>query len=168
MELSVFNTYLAEYGMTFLFIIIFLEYLNLPGLPAGVILPMAGIWASSYSESLLFTLVISVFAGLLSSWILYLIGWVWGDFLINKYTKRFPKHKSYIYKNIEMLRKKGNMGVFLGKLVPMARTIIPIPAGILRLDFTKYTIASTLGIVLWNGVLIFSGYFFGDIIKNLL
>ena len=38
--------YLSQYGVLFIFIIVFLEYLNLPGLPAGIIMPLAGLWVS--------------------------------------------------------------------------------------------------------------------------
>ena len=36
--------YLSQYGVLFIFIIVFLEYLNLPGLPAGIIMPLAGFY----------------------------------------------------------------------------------------------------------------------------
>ena len=38
--------YLSQYGVMFIFIIVFLEYLNLPGLPAGIIMPLSGLWIS--------------------------------------------------------------------------------------------------------------------------
>lgn len=39
--------YFSTYGLYFLFIIVFLEYMNLPGLPAGIIMPAAGILIAS-------------------------------------------------------------------------------------------------------------------------
>ena len=45
-----------------------------------------------------------------------------------------------------MLREKGCIGVFVSKLLPMVRTLISIPAGMVKMDFIKYTISSTLGI----------------------
>ena len=46
-----------------------------------------------------------------------------------------------------MLREKGSVGVFVSKLLPMVRTIISIPAGMVKMDFVKYTISSCLGIL---------------------
>lgn len=153
---------MSEYGMLFLALIIFLEYLNLPGFPAGVILPVVGVWASSTGKGFFIALVVSVIAALVASWILYFIGWYGGEFILKKYTNKFPKHKDYIDKQMQYLRKKGNIGVFIGKLIPMARTIISIPAGVLHLNFWEYTTYSTLGIIIWNGVFIAVGYFFGQ------
>ena len=44
--------YLSEYGLFFLFVIVFLEYLNLPGLPAGIIMPAVGILVAANDMSL--------------------------------------------------------------------------------------------------------------------
>ncbi|WP_353938983.1 DedA protein [Clostridium septicum] len=43
MEINELINYFSSYGMIFVFIIVFLEYLNLPGLPAGIILPLIGV-----------------------------------------------------------------------------------------------------------------------------
>lgn len=159
-----FLEYFANYGMIFLFIIILLEYLNLPGFPAGVILPAAGIWVANSQESLIFALTVSVFAGLIGSWALYGVGLYGGDFILKKYTDKFPKHRDYIEEKMEYLRGKGNLGVFISKFIPMARTIISIPAGVLKLNFTKYTMYSALGILIWNATFMGAGYLFGDVI----
>ena len=52
--------YITKYGYIFLAIIVFLEYLNLPGLPAGIIMPAAGILIKSDGLSFIYTLIISV------------------------------------------------------------------------------------------------------------
>ena len=52
--------------------------------------------------------------------------------------------------------------MFVSKLLPMVRTLISIPAGMVKMDFIKYTISSTLGIFLWNLVFVGAGYFFGE------
>ena len=50
MDIDAVLNYFATYGLTLLFVIVFLEYLNLPGLPAGIIMPAAGILASRNSS----------------------------------------------------------------------------------------------------------------------
>ena len=46
MSIQELTLYFTQYGAFFVFLIVLLEYLNLPGFPAGVIMPLAGIWAS--------------------------------------------------------------------------------------------------------------------------
>ncbi|MGL5152504.1 MAG: DedA family protein [Clostridium sp.] len=168
MDVSLITSYLSDYGLLFLFIIVFLEYLNLPGFPAGVIMPVAGMWASRSGGSFTMTILVSVFAGLVGSWVLYFVGRRFGDVVIAKYIKKFPKQKDVLEKNIEKLKDKGNFWVFASKLLPVVRTIISIPAGALKMNFIKYTISSTAGIFLWNLVFVGSGYFFGDKVLSVL
>ena len=46
MSIQELTLYFTQYGAFFVFLIVLLEYLNLPGFPAGVIMPLAGIWAA--------------------------------------------------------------------------------------------------------------------------
>ena len=46
MDIQVLTQYFLQYGAVFIFVIILLEYMNLPGFPAGIIMPLAGIWAA--------------------------------------------------------------------------------------------------------------------------
>lgn len=158
--------YMSHYGLIFLGIIIFLEYLNLPGLPAGIILPLAGVWAAGVKTKLFWVLVISIGAGVGASCILYALGWYGGNAVLKYYMHKFPKQKEVIEKQISYLRSKGKAGVFITKLIPMVRTISSIPAGMLKINFGDHALYSTLGIAIWNSSLILTGYFLGQEVLN--
>ena len=160
--------YLSQYGIIIVFVIIFLEYLNLPGFPAGVIMPVAGIWSQATETNFLFVLIVSVMAGVVGSWMLYAVGFYGGEIILNKYTEKFPKQKDFIDSKLKYLKERGNIGVFISKLLPMVRTLISIPAGVLKLNFAKYTIYSAMGIFIWNGVLMGAGYVLGETVFKIL
>lgn len=160
--------YFTQYGAIFVFVIVLLEYMNLPGFPAGIIMPMAGVWASRGQIGFLTVMALSVAAGLLGSWILYFLGRLGGDAFFRFYIKKFPKQKELLEKNMEVLRRKGSIGVFISKLLPLARTLISIPAGMISMNFIKYTISSLMGVALWNLIFIGAGYFLGDSVWSLL
>ena len=84
------------------------------------------------------------------------------------YFRKFPKHQPVIEEKMEFLREKGCIGVFVSKLLPMVRTLISIPAGMVKMDFIKYTISSLCGIFLWNLAFVGAGYFLGDKAISLL
>ena len=147
MDISELTRYFIQYGAFFIYLIVLLEYLNLPGFPAGVIMPLAGIWAAQGEISFPLVMVLTVAAGLTGSWALYLL---------------FPKHQPVIEEKMNYLREKGCIGVFVSKLLPMVRTLISIPAGMVKMDFVKYTVSSVCGIFLWNLTFVGAGYFFGD------
>ena len=60
-----------------------------------------------------------------------------------------------------MIDRHGTRGVFIGRLITVARTLISIPAGTIGMKFIPYTIYSILGISIWNLVFIYAGYAFG-------
>lgn len=162
MDVSFVMEYLSKYGAIFLFLIILLEYMNLPGFPAGIIMPVAGILSANGRLSLLMTLIISLFAGLVGSWILYGIGFYGGELFLSKFMKKFPKQQEKILSWIQWVKNKGPIGIFIAKLIPMIRTLISIPAGVAKMNFLKYTIFSGLGIFVWNFFFIGAGYVFGE------
>ena len=110
----------------------------------------------------LWVMVITVAAGLVGSLLLYLFGLKGGEFFLNAYTKRFPKQKEVIYRNLEWIRKRGSLGVFLAKLFPMIRTIVSLPAGVVKMNLFQYIISSACGIFIWNLIFVGAGYVFGD------
>lgn len=168
MDITVLTQYLLRYGAFFIFLIVFLEYMNLPGFPAGVIMPVSGIWASQGEIGFPMVMVLTVSAGLAGSWVLYFLGRLGGPKLMELYFRKFPQHRPVVEEKAEYLREKGGIGIFLSKLLPMVRTLISIPAGLIKMDFTKYTISSACGIFLWNFVFVGAGYFFGETAVRLL
>ena len=69
---------------------------------------------------------------------------------------------------MELLQRKGYVGIFAAKLIPMIRTLISIPAGVMRMNLVKYSISSTMGIFLWNFVFVGAGYLLGDAVFGYL
>lgn len=168
MTAEIIMEYFTRYGGIAIFVIVFLEYLNLPGFPAGVIMPLAGIWAARGQILFPIAILITVAAGLTGSLILYLIGYTGGDYVLQKYLNKFPGQRPAIEAKLEWVRQKGSMGIFLGKLIPMIRTLISIPAGVSRMNMAKYIVSSTLGILVWNLVFVGAGYFLGDALLGYL
>lgn len=168
MDISSVTYYFTTYGGIAIFVIVLLEYLNLPGFPAGVIMPLAGIMASRGNINFFQVLIITVAAGLLGSLLLYALGRQGGEVFLKAYVKRFPSQKAPLEKNLEWIRQKGPIGVFVAKLLPMVRTIVSIPAGVVRMNLAKYVVSSTMGIIIWNFFFVGAGYVFGEQVFQLL
>jgi len=168
MDLSTLTLYFTKYGAVAIFVIVFLEYLNLPGFPAGIIMPLSGVMAARGNIGFIPVMLITVAAGLLGSLLLYALGFKGGEMFLKAYAKRFPRQEEALRKNLNWVKEKGCFGVFLGKLIPMIRTLVSIPAGVVKMDMIKYTAASTLGIFIWNFVFVGAGYVLGDQVFSLL
>ena len=160
--------YFTRYGAVAIFVIVLLEYMNMPGFPAGVIMPLSGVWAAKGNIRFLTVMLITLAAGVLGSWILYGLGRMGGNLLLEKYLKKFPKQREPIERNFDLIRQRGCFGIFLSKLIPMVRTIVSIPAGVIKMNLTKYVISSACGILIWNFVFVGAGYLMGERIFELI
>ena len=161
MDIQTVLNYFTEYGLIFLFVIVFLEYMNLPGLPAGIIMPAAGILIAGQDMNFITALIVSVLAGLLGSYILYFIGYFLGKPVLDKFYQKYKKLRPSINKAISYTEKHGNKGVFIARLIPVARTLISLTVGTVRMNFVSFTLYSILGITIWKSVFIYAGYAFG-------
>lgn len=168
MDLSSITYYFTRYGAIAIFVIVFLEYLNLPGFPAGIIMPLSGIMAAKGNINFFWVMVITVEAGLAGSLALYVLGRKGGDLFLKAYIRKFPKQRETLEKNLEWIRQKGCVGVFIGKLIPMIRTIVSIPAGVIKMNLIKYTVSSACGILIWNFVFVGAGYVMGEKVFQIL
>lgn len=168
MTMELIMQYFARYGGIAIFVIVLLEYLNLPGFPAGVIMPLAGLWAARGNIRFLPALAITVAAGLTGSMILYYLGYKGGELFLQKYLNKFPKQRPAIEKKLAWIRDKGSVGIFISKLLPMVRTLVSIPAGVSKMNLVQYTISSTLGIFVWNLFFVGAGYYLGDAVLSYL
>ena len=168
MTMDVIMQYFARYGGIAIFVIVLLEYLNLPGFPAGVIMPLAGIFAAKGNIHFIPALLITVAAGLTGSLILYYLGYKGGELFLQKYLEKFPKQRPFIEEKLEWVRRRGSAGIFVSKLIPMIRTLVSIPAGISKMNLVQYTVSSTLGIFVWNLFFVGAGYYLGDAVLKLL
>lgn len=153
--------YFARYGLIFVFIIIFLEYLNFPGLGAAIIMPAIGVASAKAGISFFLALLISVIAGALASYILFGISYWFGKPILTKIYNRFPKSRKSIDKICLYIENYGDKGVLIIRLVPAVRTLIPFVAGMFRMNIIKFSIYSTIGIAIWNAAFIYAGYAFG-------
>jgi len=151
----------AQYGLIYLFAVVFLEYMNMPGLPAGIIMPATGILIAEGNVPFWQAIIISVIAGLLGSLVLYGVGYLFGKRLLDWTYKKFPKSRKSIDKTYAYLDRHGDSCSFYTRLMPVARTLISIVLGSARVKPLRFIIYSTGGIAIWNIVTIYAGYAFG-------
>lgn len=131
-------------------------------LPSEIIMPFAGYLVSKGTFSLWGVSLAGAIGCVLGSAIAYWIG-VWGGRpFIEKYGKYFliTRHDLDLADNF--FNKYGNTAVFISRLLPVIRTFISLPAGIARMNFTKFTVYTFLGSLPFCYLLAYIGKKLGD------
>ncbi len=150
-----------DMGYPGVFILIMLESTLVP-IPSELVMPAAGFMASQGEFSLPVVLAINSIAALVGSGIGYWIGAVGGKPLLLRYGKFLLIRKHDIEKTETYFAKHGKATIFIGRLLPVVRHFISIPAGIARMPLRSFFLQTFLGSTLWGGFLIFLGYELGD------
>ena len=151
-----------QYGLPMMAAVFFCEYLNLPGFPAGIIMPAVGVLIAQSGHNLILCIFVSVLAGLIGSIVMYGICYFGGAPLLNKFFGKSKKFHDFVNQCHKRLEHGGGKALMICRLIPMLRTIVSIPAGLLQMDIREYIIYSSIGITIWNTVLICFGYFFSE------
>lgn len=155
-----------QYGWLMMAAVFFCEYLNLPGFPAGVIMPAVGILVGQSEQSLMIAIVVSVLAGLAGSLVMYLICFYGGAPLLHRFFGKHPKFQGFVDQCHSWIDKHKGRGLMVCRLIPVLRTIVSIPAGLLRMPLGEYALWSAAGITMWNTTLITFGYLFSEMLMK--
>lgn len=98
MGIELILNYFVNYGLFFLFVVIFLEHLNCPGVPATVVMPTIGACVAETRGNLFLVILISIAAAVFGSCAFYIIGYCFGTPILDWFNKKSAKTKKYTKK----------------------------------------------------------------------
>lgn len=140
---------------------IFLENI-FPPLPSEVILPMAGFAAHLGVLSVAAAIIWTTLGSVLGAWLLYGLGAKLGHDRMRRVLSRFPLIDTEdIDKSSAWFARHGTKAVFFGRMLPLFRSFISVPAGTERMNFAIFTLFTALGSLVWNSVFVGLGYGLG-------
>ena len=71
-------------------------------------------------------------------------------------------HPEDIDRTVAWFHKHGGKAVFFGRMVPLFRSFISIPAGVTRMPLWRFVLLTAAGSLLWNAIFVLAGYFLGE------
>ena len=163
--------YIDHGGLWMILFIVFAETGLFAGffLPGDALLFVTGIFSDKIVEAALFktgtqwadlfilwTLI--AIAGILGNYVGYWFGRKSGPFLYQR-KDTFLFKKRYLMQAHEFYEKNGGQAIILARFVPFVRTFAPIVAGIVEMDWKKFSFYNITGSVLWVGSMLFGGHF---------
>ncbi|WP_298742237.1 DedA family protein [uncultured Microbacterium sp.] len=134
-----------------------------PPLPSEVILPMAGLAAARGSFTLVEALLWTTAGSVIGAFLLYGLGAWLGLGRLRALVERTPLlHVDDVDRTVAWFAKHGGKAVFFGRMLPIFRSLISIPAGVTRMPLLRFGLLTLAGSLIWNGVFVLSGYFLGE------
>ncbi|WP_432062859.1 DedA family protein [Streptomyces sp. S1] len=134
-----------------------------PPLPSEVILPLTGFAAGQGVLSLASALFWTTLGSVAGAVALYWIGALFGRERMHAIWAKLPLVKaSDLVRTEEWFARHGTKAVLLGRMVPIFRSLISVPAGVERMPLPLFVALTTLGSLVWNGILVMAGYWLGD------
>lgn len=133
-----------------------------PPVPSELVLPLAGFAASQGTMSLFMALFWTTLGSVAGALITYGIGAWLGRDRVRSLIIRAPLMKESDFDRTERwFLKHGRKAVFFGRMVPLFRSMISLPAGIERMPIWQFLSLTALGSLIWNSVFVVAGYLLG-------
>ena len=151
---------IGSMGYTGIISLMFLESSFFP-FPSEVVMPPAGYLAWKGEMSLTLVLISGIAGSLLGALFNYWVAVKFGRPFLLRYGKYFFVSKDSIDKADEFFSKHGHVSTLVGRLLPVIRQYISLPAGIARMPLKTFTLFTTIGAGSWVLVLTFAGYLLG-------
>ncbi|MBF6078027.1 DedA family protein [Nocardia beijingensis] len=149
---------------------VFLECAVILGLflPGDSMLITAGIVMASHASGEAHVWALSVgamVAAIAGNQVGYVIGHRTGRHLVARKNGRYINVRN-LQRVAELLHRHGFVAVLIARWIPWVRTLCPSVAGAARMDHRKFTVASTIGAIVWAPVLLLIGYYAGNFLQR--
>lgn len=143
-----------------IFILMAIESSVIP-LPSEVVMIPAGYLVYLDRMNMSLVILVGTLGSLAGALVNYFVALKLGRPFIKKYGKYFLLKEKSIQKTEVFFNKHGEISTFVGRLIPLIRHYISLPAGLAKMNLFKFCIYTTIGAFIWVSILSYFGYYLG-------
>jgi membrane protein DedA with SNARE-associated domain len=132
-----------------------------PPIPSEVVLPLAGFLVGRGELNLWGALIAATFGSVAGAVVLYGLGRWGGRRLVLRYGKWLRVDEEGLRRAEGWFGRYGDWIVLVARVVPVARSIVSVPAGTAKMPLPRFVVLTTVGSAAWNGFLIGAGVALG-------
>lgn len=136
-----------------------------PPIPSEVILPFAGFSAAQGTINLPWAWVAATLGSLVGAWVLYGVGALIAyERLHGLAAKRWFVlfNTADLHRGERFFDRHGDKVVLLARFVPLLRSIVSVPAGVVRMPLLRFSVLTAVGSGIWNALFLYAGYRLGN------
>ncbi|HKW71765.1 MAG TPA: DedA family protein [Candidatus Dormibacteraeota bacterium] len=154
------SNFIASYGLVAVFFLMVIESCGIP-FPSEVIMPTAGLLASTGRMNLVAAIFAGAAANLMGSLIAYGLAARFGKPLLLGPGRYVGIRRHHLEIAEGWFQRWGLVAVLIGRVLPAVRTYISFPAGLARVDLVTFSIFTFVGALPWCAALALVGYVLG-------
>ncbi len=152
---------LTEYGLVAILVTMTFESACIP-VPSEIVVPYGGFLASQGYTTLWAVILVATLANVLGSSIAYAAGRYGGRALVLRYGRYVLLSEHHLDRADDWFARRGEITVFVTRMMPGVRTFISVPAGVARMPYGKFVVYTFMGALPWNAALAYLGHLFGS------
>ncbi|MEU7928726.1 DedA family protein [Micromonospora sp. NPDC049107] len=138
-----------------------------PPIPSEIVLAMAGFLAHEGRFNVVLVIVAATVGSLVGALVLYWLGAALGEERLKHWLDRIPLvDRDDLERADRWFERHGRWAVLIGRVVPVVRSLVSVPAGANRMPLGEFVLLTTIGSGVWNALIVGSGYALGSRWQN--
>ncbi|MDP9429034.1 MAG: DedA family protein [Actinomycetota bacterium] len=138
-----------------------------PPIPSEAVLGLAGVLINDGRLSVVPVVLFATLGSVLGAVFFYYVGRALGPRRSHAFLDRLPLVETAdVDRTFAWFERHGRSAVFFGRMVPIVRSFISVPAGVVRMPFAQFLLYSAAGSLIWNSLLVGLGVAAGDFVQQ--
>ena len=139
----------------------------IPPIPSEAVLGLAGVLINDGRLSVVPVVLFATLGSILGAGFFYYVGRALGPRRSHAFLDRLPLVETAdVDRTFAWFERHGRSAVFFGRMVPIVRSFISVPAGVVRMPFWQFLVFTAGGSLIWNSLLIGLGVAAGDFVRD--
>lgn len=151
---------IGDLGYLGIFLLMAMESSIFP-VPSELVMPPAGYLVQQGQMDMSLVIASGTFGSLFGAYVNYFVASWLGRPLVIRYGRYVGITEEHFNKVEQFFLSHGEISTFVGRLLPVIRHLISIPAGIARMNHWRFSLYTTVGAGIWVSTLAWIGYFIG-------
>ena len=139
----------------------------IPPIPSEAVLGLAGVLINDGEMNYFAVIAFATLGSILGAIFFYYVGRALGPRRSHAFLDRLPLVETEdVDRTFEWFERHGRAAVFFGRMVPIVRSFISVPAGVVHMPFGQFILYSAAGSLIWNTILVSLGVWAGNFIQE--